>query len=211
MSRVLVISPHPDDDVIGCGGALRAHVVAGDTVHVIFLTSGEKGGHGLAEDETVRVREEEAKEAGRILGFDEPEFLREFDGALCVTDPLVSRLRTKIAELQPDWLYVPHEAEMHADHQAANRLVYQAISNDAKLCKRPCIRLYEVWTPMERIDDVVDISPYIELKLRAVRAHKSQCAVLRFDEAIQGLNRYRGEMHSWPGGDYAEIFLRTQW
>ena len=43
MRRVLVISPHPDDDVIGCGGTLRRHVLDGDEVRVIYLTSGERG------------------------------------------------------------------------------------------------------------------------------------------------------------------------
>jgi LmbE family N-acetylglucosaminyl deacetylase len=70
--------------------------------------------------------------------------------------------------------------------------------------------MYEVWTPLQRMDEIVDISPYVETKLAAVRAHKSQCAVLRFDEAVQGLNRYRGEMHSWPGGDFAEVFARMR-
>ena len=48
----------------------------------------------------------------------------------------------------------------------------------------------------------------METKLAAIRAYASQCRVLRFDDAALGLNRYRGEMHCWPGGDYAEIF---QW
>jgi LmbE family N-acetylglucosaminyl deacetylase len=63
---------------------------------------------------------------------------------------------------------------------------------------------------MQRIDDIVDISEYMDVKLAAIRAHRSQCNVLRFDEAVRGLNRYRGECHSWPGGDYAEIFARVR-
>ena len=72
----------------------------------------------------------------------------------------------------------------------------------------PVVAMYEVWTPLQEMDEIVDISAYLDEKLAVVRAHKSQCDVLKFDEAIRGLNRYRGEMHSWPGGDYAEVF---QW
>jgi LmbE family N-acetylglucosaminyl deacetylase len=61
MSRVLVISPHPDDEAIGCGGTLCEHIAQGDQVRVFFLTSGEKGGHGRGEAEFARVREAEAK------------------------------------------------------------------------------------------------------------------------------------------------------
>jgi N-acetylglucosamine malate deacetylase 1 len=48
------------------------------------------------------------------------------------------------------------------------------------------------------------------LKLCAVQAYHSQCEVVDFVEAVRGLNRYRGEMHSWPGGDYAEVFTRMR-
>ena len=44
MKRVMVISPHPDDEAIGCGGAICGHIASGDTVYLELLTSGEKGG-----------------------------------------------------------------------------------------------------------------------------------------------------------------------
>src|SRR5262249_33901722 len=65
---------------------------------------------------------------------------------------------------------------------------------------------YEVWTPLQDIDRVEDISEVMQVKVAAVRAYRTQCNAMRFDDAVLGLNRYRGEMHSWPGGPYAEIF-----
>ena len=89
MSRILVLSPHPDDEAIGCGGTLLRHVGQGDNVRVVFLTSGEKGGHGRSEADTLRVREQEAREAARILGVRQQEFWREPDGALKATAAVV--------------------------------------------------------------------------------------------------------------------------
>jgi len=202
----IVIAPHPDDEAIGCGGTIRRHVERGEAVHVIFLTSGEKGCRGRDLAETARTREAEAEAAKSVLGITGIEFWRQPDGSLAVTDTLVARLIRKLKEAQPDILYVPHEREMHPDHCVAARLVSSAVSSmDHSV---PNVLMYEVWTPLQQIDHVEDISEQIDLKIAAILAHKSQCAIMRFDESARGLARYRGEMHSWPGGPYAEVFQR---
>jgi len=208
MSRVLVISPHPDDEAIGCGGTLRSHVLASDPVRVIFLTSGENGGHGRPQDETAVRREREADEAAKILGVGPIEFWRQRDGKLRAHGPLVERLRGVFADWKPDLVYVTHDKEMHPDHRAAARLVRHALAK----CRPPTpeVDMYEVWTPMQKMDRIVDISDQVEDKIAAIRAHKSQCDVVAFDAAARGLSRYRGELHSWPGGNYAEIFTRMR-
>jgi N-acetylglucosamine malate deacetylase 1 len=203
MSRVLVLSPHPDDESIGLGGTLRRHVEDGDEVHVAFLTSGEAGGHGAAPADVARQREAEAQAAADVLGVAAIEFWREPDGALRATGANVARLRHAVARLDPDRIYVPHAAEMHPDHRAAFRMAQRAL-RDVEIETL----LYEVWTPMQTMHEIVDITPYLEVKLDAIRRYVGQCAALRFDEAFEGLARYRGEMFLWPGGDYAEIFVR---
>jgi len=80
--NVLVVAPHPDDEALGCGGAVLAHVDAGDQVKVAFLTSGEGGLATYPVDEARRVREEEASKAATVLGFSDVSFLRLRDGSL---------------------------------------------------------------------------------------------------------------------------------
>src|SRR5260221_13431593 len=65
---VLVIAPHPDDESIGCGGALRLHAVRGDRVVALFLTSGGLGLKHLAQEKARQIREREARAAAKILG-----------------------------------------------------------------------------------------------------------------------------------------------
>src|SRR5262245_21623782 len=204
MKRVLVISPHPDDESIGCGGTVRRHVEANDQVRVIFLTSGERGGHGRNEQETAQMREREARAAADILGIREIEFFRLPDGAVRATRPAVMRLRKSLAAWKPKVIYLPHEGEMHADHRAAVRLLKRALQGIAGYTPR--ILTYEIWTPLQQLGEIVDITPFVGVKRAAIRAYRSQCAVMDFAAAALGLNRYRGEMHSWPEGDFAEVF-----
>ncbi len=205
MKRILFLSPHPDDEAIGCGGTLRRHVEQGHDVQVVFLTSGERGVRGQEPAKTARIREHEAAAAAKVLGYEKFEFWREPDGAVKLTSGLLQRLIAKLQTSKSSLIYVPHLREMHPDHRAAARLVRRALQH-----VNPCpdVLLYEVWTPLQQIDHVEDISEQIALKVAAIRAHKSQCAIMRFDESARGLARYRGEMHSWPGGPYAEVFQR---
>ena len=118
------------------------------------------------------------------------------------------RLQHELKEWAPDRVYVTHDREMHPDHRAAVRLIRKAMSGPGAPRQSPVVLMYEVWTPLQRMDEIVDISRYVRTKLKAVRAYRTQCEQVAFDEAILGLNRYRGEMHSWPGGDHAEVFAR---
>jgi len=208
MTRVLVLSPHPDDEAIGCGGTLRAHAVAGAAVHAVFLTSGERGGHGRSPEETAALREDEARAAARVLGLAGAEFWREPDGALRASAGCVARLRARIRELRPSVMYVTHDREMHPDHRAAARLAARALRGITPRKLRPETFMYEVWTPLQRLEHIVDITAHADVKRAAIRAHRSQCDVMSFDEAALGLNRYRGELHCWPEGEYAEVFAR---
>ncbi len=207
--RVLVLSPHPDDEAIGCGGTLRKHVLDDDRVQVIFLTSGEKGGHSIPVSKTGKVREQEAREATKILGISEVAFWRLADGELRATQVLTNRVVEYMTQYTPDIVYVPNEKEMHADHRATARLIHRA----TKIYEgNPRILMFEVWTLLASFDEIVDITPYLETKIAAIRAYKSQCGVLRFDEACRGLARYRGELFCWPKIErtgtckYAEVF-----
>jgi N-acetylglucosamine malate deacetylase 1 len=209
MKRVLVLSPHPDDEAIGCGGTLLKHAEEGDAVHVVFLTSGEAGGHGRGAEETRRLREAESAAAAAVLGVDAVEFWREPDGGVRARRRLVDRLLRKLEAWQPEVVYVTHPGEAHPDHRAALRLVRRALlAADARI-PRPTILMYEVWTPMQRVDQVVDISSYIAQKVAAIQAHRSQCNAMRFDDASRGLARWRGEMHCWPHEYGADVFAEA--
>ena len=205
MKRIMVISPHPDDESIGCGGAICGHVAAGDTVYLELLTSGEKGGHGLGEHETAQKREAEASTAAKILGIAHIEFYRRNDGSLSANTELATLLASRLEASKPHLVYIPHPREQHPDHQPLAKLLRRALRR-LRNADPPRVLAYEIWTPLQQLDEIVDITPFLERKLEAIAAYASQCRVMDFVEADRGLARYRGEMHSWPGGEYAEVF-----
>lgn len=205
--RALVISPHPDDSALGCGGTIRQLVKEGNEVFVIYLTSGEQGRPGHDSWETQEIREAEAEAEAEILGSEIADFWHQPDGALEVTAELVRRLFGWLGRQQPDRIFLPHPDEAHPDHQAARDLVYAVVDNDEAF-KDIELWLYEVWTPLRTFDYAVDITASIEDKLAAIRCHRSQVDRNKFDMAALGLARYRGELHNRPHGSYAECFKK---
>jgi N-acetylglucosamine malate deacetylase 1 len=120
----LVVAPHPDDEAIGCGGAVLSHRSAGDRVDVVFLTSGEAGGHGI--ERPGETREAEARAAAEILGVESLEFWREPDGRLRARRALIDRLAQRIRAVRASVLYAPHRGDDHPDHVAASRIARRA-------------------------------------------------------------------------------------
>ncbi len=201
--NVLVLSPHPDDETLGCGGTILHHRAAGDEVRVVFLTSGEAGGHGAEPEETARIREAEARAAMAVLDVGGVEFWHEPDGHLRARQAVVDRLVTRLSEDRTDRVYVTHPTESHPDHRAAGRIAVRA----ARAAPHDVSVLgFEIWTPLPDMDVIVDITAHVDAKFEAVACYASQNAVVGFEAAFRGLARYRGEMHSWPGGAYAEVF-----
>lgn len=189
--NVLVIAPHPDDESIGCGGALCLHARRGDRVTAVFLTSGELGLKRLPREKAMALRESEARKAAKILKLADLFFLRcgdwnlnaEISRAATLLKPILKRIKPKI-------IYLPHPDEWHPDHKAALPIVRAAL----RRCKipPPALRAYEIWTPLIAHDHVDDISAVMARKLKAVRAHKSQLREFDYVRAITGLNQYRG-------------------
>jgi LmbE family N-acetylglucosaminyl deacetylase len=125
--NVLVIAPHPDDETIGCGGALCLHAVRGDRVTVVFLTSGELGLKVRPRKQAWKIRESEARAAGRILGVARFEFFRLPDWTVGDHIKRAARLLSPILRAEsPEMIYLPHPRDWHPDHRAATPLLRSA-------------------------------------------------------------------------------------
>jgi LmbE family N-acetylglucosaminyl deacetylase len=201
--NILVIAPHPDDEVIGCGGSLCLHAEQGDRVAVTFLTSGELGLKKLRREQAWAIREAEARKAAKILGIKSLNFLRLPDWCIGDDIPAAAKaLATVLRAEQPDLIYLPHPADGHPDHQASLTILRVALKSSR--LGLPALRAYEVWTPLATFDQVQDITPVMPRKLRALRAHRSQLGEFDYVRAMRSLNQYRGALAA--KSRYAEVF-----
>jgi LmbE family N-acetylglucosaminyl deacetylase len=200
---VLVVAPHPDDESIGCGGTICLHRQRGDSVHVVFLTSGELGLKDLPRDQAWQVRQAEAENAAGVLGVSSLTFLRLRDWFLAeqIAQAAIA-LRPLLQKQAPVRIYVPHARDGHPDHRAAAPIVRAALRELTGPV--PAVLGYEVWTPLADFDHVEDISALMRQKLRAIRCYRSQLSQFRYDFAIRGLNRFRGAIAGRCR--YAEVF-----
>ncbi len=200
--NVLIIAPHPDDESIGCGGAICLHVARKDRVSVVYLTSGELGLKSVPRETAWGIRETEARVAAKILGIRKQYFLRQPDWFVNKHVTAVARALAPILEKEhPDLVYLPHENEWHPDHQIALRILRLALRPHAST---PSIRCYELWTPLREYDYVENITAFMPRKIKAIRAHRSQLKEIAYDRAIRGLNEYRGTLGN--KARYAEVF-----
>tara|TARA_R110000823_G_scaffold130015_17_gene258076 strand:+ start:8834 stop:9661 length:828 start_codon:yes stop_codon:yes gene_type:complete len=207
---VLVIAPHMDDETIGCGGAILAHVSAGANVQVVFATDGTLG----FSDETRRrdspaqlaaVRRAEAEEACALLGVAKLHFLELPDGRSQADTDSVDRLRGVLQDVKPDLVYLPFITDSHPDHRTCNSLMFALLKSDSALSRLLCA-CYEVWTPLYP-NSIVDITQHIDVKMAALACYDSQLALNNYLSSVRGLNAYRAIANNSQG--FAEAFYLT--
>lgn len=201
--NVLVIAPHPDDEILGVGGTIAKRAISGDDVYVCVVT---KAGEPLFREELVKQARNECREADKYLGVKETFFL-DFPAVRLEEIPrykLNDGLMQAVQRVKPDEVYIPHRGDMQLDHKMIVDAVMVALRPKYDhVVKR--IYAYETlsetgWDIPNTVNEFVptvyeDISDTLEKKLKAMNIFKSQLAAFpaaRSLGAIEALAKYRG-------------------
>lgn len=213
---VLVVAVHPDDETLGCGGTLLRHNNDGDDVYCIFCTS-MKSKNGFTE-EAISNRKKEIDDIKKHY-----KFSRIFNLDLDTTrvdeysfSDLISHFSRIFSDIKPNIVYLPFMFDIHSDH----RKVFEAAYSCTKSFRYPYIKkilMMETLSETEFAPSIpnisfvpnvyVDISPYMEKKIRAMNIYQSEISDFPFprsEDAIIALAKYRG---SSIGCSYAESFM----
>jgi LmbE family N-acetylglucosaminyl deacetylase len=197
--RLLVLAPHPDDEVIGCGGLVALHLRERRQVSVVVVTDGAAGGDAAG-------REEESRRGLAHLGEGASiEFLRFPDRGL--GDEAAGPIRNALATFRPDLVLVPSPIEIHPDHLALSRIFCELMQRDeslAALLAVTNVAFYEVGQPI-RPNAIVDITAVARDKYAAIAEHASQLAQRDYGAFTRGLNAYRA-MTMPPACTFAEAY-----
>jgi LmbE family N-acetylglucosaminyl deacetylase len=200
--RLLVLAPHPDDEVLGCGGLVAAMLAQGADVHVVIISDGGLGGDAA-------TREQESMAANRVLGGGASGarlgFWRLPDRALAQEPTLVARLQHLIVTCGADCVLLPSPFEIHPDHRALCLAGLHAVRAS---CRATDVLFYEVGQALMP-DVLVDITPFVARKRAALACFRSQLDQQPYDEQVLGLNRFR----AYTLGQtvtHAEAFQRVQ-
>lgn len=200
--RVLVLVPHPDDETLGCGGAIALHCRQGDRVKIVFATDGGAGDPlGYYAGSNYRaLRRAEAGRAGEVLGTSDLIFWDYEDGKLSEAADLPDRLAGLFAADRPEIIYRPSVREIHPDHWALGVAVERALQAYSGTV---AAHAYEIWATVQPTL-VIDITDVWDQKRKAVEQYQSQLRYNDYLHMVAGLNAYR-TIHV-PSARYVEAF-----
>lgn len=182
MARILVIAPHMDDEVLGCGGTIARHVDAGDDVavsvvcHRVYQRQFDAAANEAERAGTYRARE--------ILGYSTLEFLDLPDERLHMHfQELLDGLERAVGRIRPAIVYVPHGGDLHQDHRTVahgSNIALRALSEAAP----QRVLAYEVPSSTEQVFPhtavpflptvFIDIEAQLDRKLAAMAAYERE-------------------------------------
>ncbi len=219
--RTLVIAPHPDDEILGCGGTLLRRKVEGAEVGWLIVT-------GMAEHDgwpakRVKQRDAEIAKVAQLIGFDHVfnMHLPATKLDLLPMGDLISQFSGIFKSFQPEEVLLPHRSDVHTDH----RLVFDAAVACTKWFRYPSVRrvlAYETISETEfsldanctfRPNFFIDISDYLERKLKVMAVYQSELGVFPFprsNEAVRALATLRGATSGFMAAEAFQLLRERQ-
>jgi len=204
--KILVILAHPDDPEFFCGGTLARWARTGHEIHYFLLTNGDKGGGlNMTPDQLCAIRQTEQQNAAKVIGARSVYFLNLEDGFLLPNLELRREIVRILRREKPDILvtcdptlyYSWFGRVNHPDHRAVGQVVLDAVFPAAgngnfypDLLKNESLQPHtprEVWVSLPTSPNVtLDISDTWEVKMRALKEHKSQIGdPLKFEQRMR--------------------------
>lgn len=192
--RVMVIVAHPDDIEFSSAGTIARWVRQGAEVCYVLVTSGDVGiaDTSISREDAIRIREAEQTEAARIVGVHNVVYLREPDGMVEATLALRKKLVREIRRFKPDTVITGDPTVLwagggyinHPDHRAVALAAVDAIfpaAGQPHLFQEleqeglSAHKVYKVYIGVwEKAEVYVNITDTVDLKIEALKAHKSQ-------------------------------------
>jgi LmbE family N-acetylglucosaminyl deacetylase len=205
--NVLVISPHPDDEIIGCGGTLIQLVESGSILSVVQLTDGSATSALTDSPEHVRktIRLKEAEAVAADLGVANLFLFREVDSHVQCTSENVKKLSDIVNKLQPKIIFVPFINDKHPDHVIANEILGKALDSSALNLPHIHILSYEVWNFVPPNSYCI-IDRQFDKKAELLWKYRTAMKVIDYVQFCESLNSYHAFTLLGKRG-FAEVFL----
>ena len=220
-ANVLVLAPHPDDDVIGSGGTLLRLAGAGARVACVQATDGSDGWalRDLPDAARGAVRMDEARAVAQAAGFAELDCWEADNRAFTRTEALVARLAAMLVRLKPRLVFTPFLTDVHADHLMLNAILAEAIPRAGDVLGDCRVLGYEVWSlaPAGMVCDVTDVRERHETLLwmyesgMKVDDFVEMCERRNYYNACRLLGRagYAEAFHACAAADYPRLVADT--
>ena len=214
--RTIVIAPHPDDEVLGAGGALLRRKSEGATIGWLIVT-GITAESGWS-DEKIKKRADEIRKITELFGFDsvfELNFPTTMLDHVPMSD-LVAAISNVFKTFGPEEVFVPHPSDVHTDH----RVVFDAVASCAKWFRFPSIKRVLAYETLSETDFglgtsqpfqpnvFIDIEAHLPVKLQAMNIYSSEMGDFPFprsNEAIRALSTLRGAASGFKAAEAFEL------
>ena len=215
MKNIVVISAHPDDEVLGAGGTLLKHLSDGDKLFWIIVTNiSNKSGH---KKEKIYSRKNEINKVKKLFGFKKTFLLNYIPSSLSssIVNNLINEISIIFKEIKPEIIYCVNRTDAHSDH----KFTFDSVMSCTKSFRFPYIKrvlLYECISETEFAPAVpekyfqpnyfVDISDFIDKKIDIFKIYESEIGNHPFPRSIRNIKSLASFRGATVGVEYAESF-----